>query len=203
MADAADQSKVVRVEFDAARPRAGRPGRPGPPRRDSFIEALYRDHWTSLCQRLRRIYGNGPPEPEDLAQIAFAKVIELGDAAKHTHPSGFLFRIAVNAGLDAKRHIKRGRVFLDTQLAVLEGDRLEEITPSDVYEAKESLARLQAALGTLPEKQREILARHRLRGETCAEIAKSNGWSPADVSRQLAAAIAVLQEAVRGKAGPA
>jgi RNA polymerase sigma factor (sigma-70 family) len=163
----------------------------------AFVSALYRDHWADLCGKLRRLYGAGPPEPQDLAQIAFVKLIEIGRREAITNAAGYLFRIAVNAGLDAKRRIRRTRRFIDDELAHLEKDRVEEITPSNVYESRESLAHLAKALERLPEKQREVLIRSRLKGETYAEIAAQTGWSAADISRQLNAALRVLQDDAR------
>lgn len=156
------------------------------------VERLYRDYWGILCRRLRRIYGDGPPEPEDLAQIAFARVIEQYDHESIERPGALLFRIAVNAGLDNARKNTRARRFIDDELAYLEGSRVEEITPSDVYESKARLRALEQAIATLPQAQREALLRSRLKGESYSEIAAAIGSSPASISRSLASAMKTL-----------
>ena len=40
------------------------------------IDRLYRDHWVALVGSLRRTFGDGPPDPDDIAQQAFQKLIE-------------------------------------------------------------------------------------------------------------------------------
>lgn len=187
---------IFRRRADSAGPAGGGGGRVLGP-----VERLYRDHWGGLCRRLRRIYGDGPPEPEDLAQTAFAKVIEQYDHEAIERPGALLFRIAVNAGLDNARKTSRARRFIDDELSYLEGSRVEEITPSDVYESKERLRALEKAINALPRAQREALLRSRLKGETYAEIAAAIGSSPASISRSLAAATRALAQAVADTAG--
>lgn len=163
----------------------------------NLVERLYRDHWKNLCVRLRTVFGNGPPEPEDLAQTAFTKLIEHTDAATLEDPASFLFRIAINAGRDRRRHIVRAKALIEEQLAPQGLDQVDRITPSNVYEVRECIAVTERAIATLTPKQREVLIRSRLRGETFEQIRDACGWSKADISRTLQAALGVLQAATR------
>lgn len=70
---------------------------------EATLERLYRDLFPRLVARLRRIYGPGPPDPEDLAQTAFARAMKDDGWEKMSNPMAYLFRIAVNAGLDARQ----------------------------------------------------------------------------------------------------
>ncbi|MBM0106821.1 RNA polymerase sigma factor [Steroidobacter sp. S1-65] len=167
------------------------------PARLTLVERLYRDHWKHLCTRLRKVFGNGPPEPEDLAQTAFTKLIEYADAARLDDPASFLFRIAINAGRDRRRHIVRATAIIEQQLAPQGLEQLDRITPSNVYETRECIAVTERAMATLTPKQREVLIRSRLRGETFEQIRDACGWSKADISRTLQAALGVLQTAMR------
>lgn len=45
------------------------------------IDALYRAHAGDLVAWLRKMFGDGPPEPEDMAQQAFLKLMERPDRA--------------------------------------------------------------------------------------------------------------------------
>ncbi len=166
-------------------------------REAGLIERLYRDHWKKLCARLRRVHGNGPPEPEDLAQTAFARLIEHPDAAELNNPAAFLFRVAINSGRDRLRHIGHTRRLIDDEWAYLERDRVDQMTPSNVYESRERLSVTAEAFALLSPKQREVLVRSRLRDETFDEIRAATGWSKADISRTLAAALSTLQSAMR------
>lgn len=162
--------------------------------RSSVIEALYRQHWRDLCRRLRRIYGNGPPEPEDLAQAAFEKFARLEDQARILHPRAFLLRIAINLGLNAVDRIRTARSFVERELAENSEPILEENSPEDVYSMQERMDVVERAMASLSAKQKEIVVRSRIRGETYAQISEETGWSPADISRQLNAALKTLQQ---------
>ncbi len=159
-----------------------------------MVEQLYRNHWGELCRRLRRMYGDGPPEPEDLAQAAFVQITRLSNADAIENPRAYLFRAAVNIGLNSIGRIQRTRRFIEDALAE-SGEPLEEISPSRVYEGKEAWSIVERAFDSLSEKQREIVMRCRIKGETYAQISAETGWSQADISRQLNAALAVLQRA--------
>ncbi len=162
-----------------------------------MVEQLYRNHWGELCRRLRRIYGDGPPEPEDLAQAAFVQITRMANADTIENPRAYLFRAAVNIGLNAIGRIQRTRRFIEDSLAET-GEPLEEISPSRVYEGKEAWGIVERSFESLSEKQREIVVRCRIKGETYAQISAATGWSQADISRQLNAALAVLQKALAG-----
>ena len=161
-----------------------------------WMDALYRQYWKDLCARLRRVYGAGPPDPEDLAQQAFARAIEIDGFETVENQRGYLFRIAVNLGLDASRRSSTARRFIQDELNALGDASLEKETPSNVYESKERLAQLNKAINSLSEKQREIVSRSRLKGETYAQIEVETGWSKADISRQLNAALKTLHAAL-------
>ena len=159
-------------------------------------ETLYRHHLPELKARLRRLFGDGPPEPDDLAQIAFARAIQIDGFPSLENPRGYLFRIAVNAGLDAKRRSATAGRYVESEKNAVSNDGLENFSSSNVYEARQKLAILEEALKQLSDKQREIIVRTRLKGETYAEIEKDTGWSKADISRQLRRALDELAKAV-------
>ncbi len=168
--------------------------------RTRFIEELYRSCWGDLCRRLRRLYGDGPPEPEDIAQSAFARITALDNLKRIENPRAFLFTTAVNLGLNAIDRIARARKFIDGEMHRV-GQNVEEITPETVYQDREHLNTVQKAIDSLSEKQRQVLLRSRLKGETYAQISAATGWSPADISRQLKAALTALDVAAKNRTG--
>lgn len=151
--------------------------------------------------RLRRVFGNGPPEPEDLAQTAFTKLIERVDLVKLEDPAAFLFRVAINSGRDRMRHIVRAKALIEEQLAPEFLEQVDRMTPSHVYEAREQLSVTEAAIAKLTPKQREVLIRSRLKGETFEQIREACGWSKADISRTLQSALGALQSPMREYSG--
>src|SRR5690242_5843682 len=97
-------SNVIRAEFG----QDTNPAVTARPRKDGagFVEELYRNHFANLCRTLRRIYGNGPPEPEDLAQQAFEKITSLRSLDYVENPRAFLFKVAINLGVKSLRRVK-------------------------------------------------------------------------------------------------
>lgn len=163
--------------------------------RRRFIDDLYRSHWRDLCGLLRRMFGSGPPEPEDLVQAAFQKFSELDNIDHIENPRAFLTKIAVNIGLKSIRRVRHARRYTSEKLGNPEAE-LEELDPERIYQGRQQLGALDAAMATLTVKQREIVIRTRLRGETYAEISRACGWSEADISRQLNHALEILANAV-------
>jgi len=153
---------------------------------------LYRDYRSELVERLRRIFGAGPPEPEDLAQEAFAKFASMTRYHDAEHPKALVYRMALNIGFNASKRISVARRYIEAALREADAEPLEEMSPEDVYTSRERLTSLVKATAKLSDKQREILARSRIQGETYAEISEATGWSSSDISRQLQSAMVIL-----------
>lgn len=165
--------------------------------RTGFLKDLYRNNYRELVGRLRKLYGNGPPEPEDLAQAAFTQIAAMDDVSLIRSPRAFLFRTAINLSLNAKDRQKRAKAFLDAVSVENSEPALEENTPESVFIGKQAIGTLGEALKALTHKQKEIVLRSRFRGETYAEIKAATGWSEADISRQLNQALAAIQQALK------
>lgn len=167
-------------------------------RKQKFLDTLYRTYWKSLCLWLRRRYGKGPPEPEDIAQAAFAKIAALDDVDRIQNPRAFLYATAVNTALSGIDWISRTRQFIDKEL-VDHGETVEEITPERVYLDKERFQIVNVAMDRLSAKQREILMRSRIQGQTYDQIGLDTGWSNAEISRQLNKALEILHNALENE----
>ncbi|GGO70730.1 hypothetical protein GCM10010982_24940 [Bowmanella pacifica] len=160
-------------------------------RQKRVVETLYHQCWNELCGRLRRLYGDGPPDPQDIAQDAFTKLSQM-DNLSHVHnPKAFLYKVAFNIGHKSIGHIVKTREFLAEQL---EDDEIlsNEVCPEHQLSQTQQLDALQRAMAGLTDKQQEILLRCRIKGQTYAQIAEQTGWSLADISRQLTSALAHL-----------
>lgn len=177
------------VDIDAARSKR------------KFLEKLFAENWNDLTGWLMRRYGPGPPEPEEVAQDSFAKIAGLASVDHIENPRAFLFAIAVNNMLMGNRWLERTRRLIDGELNYLSQD-VEGLTPERIYSARERFQTLITQVGDLTEKQREILVRSRLHGQSYAEISAGTGWSAADISRQMTKALRVLRLAIEGAGAP-
>lgn len=156
-----------------------------------MLDALYREHRVTLIARLRRVFGQGPPHPDDLAQSAFARLVSMHDLSTIRDPKAFLFRIAVNLGFDqldkqaATRRL-HGSYKIHTEL-------MQNPGPGTVYLDDERLERIGELIDTLPDFDRELLRRSRLKGETLSAIAAEQNVSISTLSRRLARIMAELK----------
>src|SRR5687768_9311657 len=67
------------------------------------VAALYAEHWAELCAYLRRTFGPGPPEPEDVAQATFIRFAQLERHDAIENPRAFLQRMAHNIAVSELR----------------------------------------------------------------------------------------------------
>ncbi|WP_096084960.1 RNA polymerase sigma factor [Agaribacterium haliotis] len=156
------------------------------------IERLYQKHWTGLCRSLRKVYGEGPPDAEDLAQEAFTKYMRMADTSHIEEPRAFLLKIAINLGLKSLQRQSRSQDYVN-KLIEYEREQVEERCPERVVAARQKIKSVEKNMRKLSKKQRELILRSRIKGQTYAQISEATGWSAADISRQLKAALAVLE----------
>ena len=161
------------------------------------FEELYRSYWTDLCRQLPRAFGSGPPEPEDVAQAAFARFVELGDPDQVRNPRALLLVTARNIILDHKRRNGRHMAYARTVQAELINAPQNDLSPERVLIDMERLEIVKRAIDTLPHKQKVVLSLHRHHGYTYQQIVAETGWSYGDVYRQMEAALASLAAALK------
>lgn len=164
--------------------------------RNAFLKDLYSNHFGELVGRLRKLYGAGPPDPEDMAQTAFEQIARLDDFSRIHSPRAFLFRTAINLTLNARSREKRARAHAELEKTQFPDAELEENSPEIVFMGKQAILALADVMKALPPKQREIILRSRFHGETYAQIRAATGWSEADISRQLTRALETIQQAL-------
>ncbi len=176
--------------------QGGRPAAPANGRTIS-VEELYRIYWKDLCQQVRRAFGSGPPEPEDVAQAVFARFAELGDAVQVRNPRALLLVTARNIVLDHKRRNGRHAAYARSMHAELLAAGQDDISPERALLDMERLEIVRRAIEHLPHKQKVVLSLHRHRGYTYQQIVKETGWSYGDVYRQMEAALVSLSAALK------
>ena len=140
---------------------------------------------------LRRIRNHA--EAEDLTQEVLIRVTQKGAAIDPTRPDAYVFQIAANLLRDRGRRLKV-RTAYQMGLGVAEGNRVEELDPSRVVQARQSLATVAAALRELPERTRTIFILFRLEGMKQREIADTLGVSVRTVEQHVIRASLFLRE---------
>ncbi len=161
------------------------------------FEQLYRVYWQDLCGHLRRVFGAGPPEPEDAVQAAFIRFAALEEPQRVRNPRAFLLVTARNIILDQKRRSGRHLDYAKAVLAENSGPQLDDLSPERVLIEKERFEVINEVFQTLPHKQQVILTLRRRYNYTYKQISDETGWSYGDVYRQMDKALASLSQALK------
>lgn len=140
---------------------------------------------------MRGRYGNGPPDPEDLAQSAFEKLSHVKGLEEMSNPRAYLFTVAARNALDELRGLGVRKKYIH-QVMMQYGDEVGEITPERIYSSREEMKALARDMKTLSPVQREVVMRNRLMGQTYNEISAETGWSTSAISRHLQNAMIVF-----------
>ncbi len=159
------------------------------PARPGGLEELYKQYWRTLCRYLGATFGPGPPEPEDVAQLAFARFAAHENQAKIKDPKSFLWFTARNIVLSEKRSMavrRRRSEDVGEIYSALGGD---VFTPERVLIAKEQIAAVSVIVDAMPAKRRRVLMLNVIEGYSFAEIARQMGLSPTAVKKHYARAM--------------
>ena len=156
------------------------------------LGALYREYAPRLSAALRKIYGDGPPDPDDISQLAFQRVMERGDLGSIANLKAFIWRTARNLIFASKRSdaVRVKYDFETRQLFFPEA--AERSTPERVISAREQLQIINRALLRMPEKRRRAFILHRIEGVPVSEAAHRTGISASTAAYHIARATADL-----------
>lgn len=151
------------------------------------VERLYGEHSASLVKRLTRQTGCRETARE-LAQDAFLKLLRMTPARLQMieRPEAYLRAMSAHLAHDWGRGRAVARRALD------EAPVLECLDQVALLESRDTLRRLELAIGRLKPRTREIFLAHRLRGMSYAEIAEQTGLSLKGVEKQMSKAIAKI-----------
>jgi RNA polymerase sigma factor (sigma-70 family) len=161
------------------------------------LAALYRQHWAEICAYVRREFGPGPPDSEDVAQAAFLRLSSRGDLTTVGNPRAFLYRCAHNIVMDHRRR-EAVRTRLAGDLALFEFDGATATPDSErVLSARERLEIVEATVRAMEPRRRKVLIMHAIHELNYTEIARRMGVSPTRVTQLFAEAVALCNKALR------
>lgn len=155
------------------------------------LEELFRAHYAGMCNFVRR-FVFAPDIAEELVQDVFFKLwTKREELSAIDSLRTYLFRAARNTALN---HLRRKK--LESAWEEQEATRGEPMATAatDDDAATDDVGRaVQAAIGKLPTKCREIFLMSREGGMTYAEIARSLGISVKTVETQMGRALKSLR----------
>lgn len=144
-----------------------------------FLPDLYRERARNLKAYLHKKYGAGPPDPEDITHEVFTRLAAIPPERLATieHPQAFMFRMAENLLISAKRreHVSAAHA---AQIAAIDRDSAGfECSPDRVLLAKDQLDAAEAIIRAMPANRRQCFLLHRFEGLSFAEIGRRLGMS--------------------------
>lgn len=157
------------------------------------FEALYRRHNDALFRYLLRLCRHRATA-EDVFQEVWGKIIKARGSYRPTAKfSTFLYRVAHNCFIDYLRRNRR-----HAQTANVEPDSQPDAGESPDMLAERSLARrrLDKALQTLPDEQRDVFLLHEEAGLNLEQIASVTGSNRETAKSRLRYAVKKLRAAI-------
>ncbi len=161
----------------------------------------YHAYWAELCRYLKGRFGDGPPEPQDVAQQAFIQFAAMDDSAEVQNPRAFLYRIAIN--LATRQHQREGMIsrYNADHAEEARESYIDDVTPERQLMARERMDILNGALEHMAEEPRRMLVLNRMHGLSYAEISRRTGVSQTQVKRLVAEALMVCKKSLRDANG--
>lgn len=163
----------------------------------SALAALYA-RWRQPLVRLLQGRLSSRAQAEDTAQQVFTQMAASGRLPEEGKEQAYLSRAASNLAVDQWRR-QGGAQALATVSADNCGDELQGLAADDSHDPvrqaqnRQYLARLDDALGELPERQREAFTLHIMEGFTQEEVAQRMDISLRMVSRHVSRAYAYCE----------
>ncbi|MEM1178553.1 MAG: sigma-70 family RNA polymerase sigma factor [Acidobacteriota bacterium] len=162
------------------------------------LAQLYQRQYGALCGYVRTLVGAGPPDPEDVAQEAFAKLAARPTLDDIQSLPAFLWRTAQNV-LTSYRRTASGRRARDAEVDdVFSRPKTDDLDPERVLITKAELKAVVAQLREMTPRRRKILMLSRVHGLSNAEIARREGLARSTVSEHLARALLELDAVLHG-----
>ncbi|MGD9659036.1 MAG: RNA polymerase sigma factor [Methylocystis sp.] len=156
---------------------------------DKVIIDLFRTHNQELSNFARRRVGR--QEAEDVVQDTYLRLLREGRTGTLEHPRSYLFRIASNLAVDAKRKTK---VRANHHVDGVDFDRLSQnLSGRPVNNAVDVIC-LQRCLARLPPLCRSVFILNKCYGLTYPEIASRLEISLRTVNRKMTKASTYLNK---------
>lgn len=139
------------------------------------LAALFAAHSAELSGYLRKTYGDGPPDPEDIAQQAFLQLAKVPNPSSIQNLKAYLWRIARNLTLTEKRNSRtRSKYNFEVRHLYFAAEGTET-DPERVLEGQEQLAVISEALKNMPERRRQAFLLHRIENLNLAAVGRQLG----------------------------
>jgi RNA polymerase sigma-70 factor (ECF subfamily) len=158
--------------------------------REAALEAAFAAHAAGVAAVALRLLGDAEAA-RDVCQDTFVRYYDRASEVRG-EPGPWLRAVAARLALDRLRRRGRERRALAAE-AARRGGAAEDPDPAEAAEVRE---RLLAAVADLPERQREVLLRRVVDGETFPALAGALGIAQGSAKEHLRRALAALRRSL-------
>ncbi|MEM9878769.1 MAG: sigma-70 family RNA polymerase sigma factor [Pseudomonadota bacterium] len=139
---------------------------------EQTLSPLYASAARWLSRSVRACFGDGPPDPDDVTQLAFQKLLERPKLSDVKDLKAYLWMTARNLVFKEKRALDvRARHDFEIE-HIYFPLRGADSTPEGVFMAKQQLAIINVALRQMPPKRRRAFVLNRIDGMTLSAVAR-------------------------------
>lgn len=164
---------------------------------DTTLLGVFVDNYEDFRRRLRRRL-RSDDLADDVMQETFLRVEKLDRFEERAeHPTGYLFRMALNMAVD--HHRSQGRLLTGDEVNDLIHGIDDTLDPPTVLASRQDLVALADAMDSLTRRQRDILMAARVDEQPQADIADRFGISVRMVGKELKRALDICAEKVGRK----
>ncbi|MEM6817730.1 MAG: sigma-70 family RNA polymerase sigma factor [Pseudomonadota bacterium] len=156
------------------------------------VSAVYEEYFDELVTGIRARFGEGPPDPTDVAQESFRRVFEHPQLSLVGNLRAFLWRTARNLTIDIRKSAQvRNRYDFEVEQLFfpLRGDNC---SPETVIDARAQLKVINEVLRCMPERRRTAFILRRIDGLTMDEVGRRLGIGRTAAAKHVSKADAEL-----------
>lgn len=165
------------------------------PARDRLAR-FYRDYSKELASKLRSMFGDGPPDPDDVAQEAFHRLIGRADSDSIQNLKAFVWRTARNILVSEKRHqAMRSRHDYEVEQLYFAMTGFES-SSENVIIARDQLNLIETALKKMPAVRRRAFVLNRVEGLSIADVGRALGMTGPGAAKHIARGTADIEAAI-------
>lgn len=158
---------------------------------------FYKDHFRQFVAELRSAFGSGPPDPEDVAQQAFEKLLRHDDPSSPIrNVKAYIWQVARNIIISDLRRQQTTRQRDQDYSAHHFDDGGYLLSPERVLESRQQIKRAELKLAAMPPQRRKAFVLVRFENMTQLEAARQLGISRPAVTKHIAKATKELLEAL-------
>lgn len=147
-----------------------------------FLLKRFLQLYPDFREQLRRRLGSADLADEALNEV-YLKLRKMDKPYSVRDAGAYLFRLTLNTASDQRRAGSRLAAAYEIDAAMEVADPSPD--SARIAEARDTAARLEQAIATLPERRRRILIAARIEGRPCREIAEEMGLNKRTVELEL------------------